>query len=1303
MARRTSKTAASSMEAPSLDPFAEWRARDPSSRLASRARPFYAAGVDTIKAERTPDSAQPLSRVKKTQRKVDAGVQITKVAKEGDGGKSESITISKRRRLSAAAWVKSSTASTEYLESRSLSEVIEMPVETRAQATKGKESSGGDLESTFSGATQITTGRSGQDAEAYGPVSLEENTANSRQSPQVDSTPTNDPSVEGSKAQVQEQPSEHVEHHHLDLPDIELREHVRFAEAYRQISRQWSLALGRPMPADTQPSDAASSVETLSEIGDSQVPALAAAMDREVASFVSTSHSTGRDMQQPASRGHSASSVDEQAQLQLQSRDQTGLSTEAYASTFGDQPRSSAGFSESIDDATPDEHDTLPDVPDAATQTPDQFVGPAPPPSSASDSTAKPWTRHSTRKRIERSRFNGMVDFAEGDTLVECPDDLEATDDLDTAEGLDTDPEDPDTDPDESSPPPTKRRKVTATSSITASKNTPTNTGKATRIVILKVTATVDKLLLANIRAAAVEKARKTSRAKPSTSKRRSKQPFISAASAASTTPKSQATLHAFGYVQPLATPTIGQGDASKQAATALPTPPSSQTDDNSLPLLSTIERRLLELSQALTHREPIGCKSQPRGRPKVWADSRQALCETVPYFKKPQGGCHQNDKHVYAFLFDGVGHCREYMDTDIIIARAGGGMESDSSGSMVQGKDQAMSESQVQSMLNDIKLQNPLIIICGDKNTGALCQMRHKYSVLGWYKPTMVWAEKTAGKGKKSRTTVKYRLERLASSDPWHAPAVTPSFDTTIAGELLTKTCSACLQSHPQLYLDCWVCLNPACGRFWKLGDGQEDAPCGSLLYNPAFLLDRTPWENEEEPYSVVPSFPDIGKTIGDNLTSINTRGVVCPECGRCNPRYLFKGWRCVRPGCSWPGLWPQHQPIVPAALHLPWGSSGYGPALGRNKHDGSVGVSVRYTHNYKVYTYNFPGIGGSFIHAVANNTIKEEARGPDEMLAELQKADMGLERRRFGGEKMSGAKQGKIPATPQRGVVAPAGLLTPPVEVSEEIEVPTASTTVESTSRLPEVEEGDFMTAFSMNYGMPYKFVASGASRAFDDEKTPWPVRECRSRLIWAADEFLPSSNRSGSSRGKTDLNEELIFAYMEGQKIEYHDDGEEGLGPTIATLSLGGKAKMHLRMKAKHFVGCSKMGLLTAEKPVPGGLEYEKRLALWEELQALKERDRAAYLKRAKEIPKELRIFEKRNKRPEDLVTVSLSHGDVIIMDGYAIQRYLEHKVVPEGFLRFALTCRTVRENHLKEHERPGYAVEGDGIGYDGAGIR
>ncbi|KAK4895977.1 hypothetical protein LTR27_006148 [Elasticomyces elasticus] len=910
-----------------------------------------------------------------------------------------------------------------------------------------------------------------------------------------------------------------------------------------------------------------------------------------------------------------------------------------------------------------------------------------------------------------------------------------------------------------------KKRKSAESVDVSLPVITAPETKLNTAMVVLRVEVTPE--MIEEWEAAAAIK--RAQREKVAESKRRSRQRLSGKTTGATksdsapisqTTPKIP-TVGAHAVVKSTTTTPRARKVAKKSTA-ALRTPKISQTEEADHSLLSKVEPRLLDLARALTHRDPLGIKPKPSGSPQVWADSRQALCETVPYFKKPQGGCHSNDKHVYAFIFDGVGHCREYMDNDVIIARAGGGMESDSSGGMSQSRNQVMSDSQVQSVLNDIKLQNPLIIICGDKNTGAQCQMPHKYNVLGWYKPTMVWAEKTAGKGKRSWITIKYRFERLAASDPWYTPQVVPSLDTAAAGELVEKTCAGCQQIFPQLYLAGWTCLDSACERFWKL-DGGQDVPCGKLLYNPAFLLDRTHWQNEQEPYSVVPAFPDIGKALGDNLTYINTRGVVCPECGRCSQRYLFKGWKCDGPDCQWSGLWPHHQPIMPTALHVPWGSSGHGPALARNKHEGGVNVTIRHSHNYKILTYSFPGIEGSFVHAIANDNVNSEPLGPNDMLAELQTVDMSLERRRFG---TSGA-QSKLPVTPARIVTTsaglltpsgddqsestdpptttettagatdsltmvtpvtppterspdaverdsiqegkivspsaamPAGLLTPPQEMSQPVEQPAAVSeeTVESSNKPADVEEGDFMTAFSMNYGMPYKFVATGASKSFDDEKAPWPVRECRSRLNWASREFLPNA----AVGDKLDLNEELIFAYMEGQKIEYHDDGEEGLGPTIATLSLGGKAKMHMRLKAKHHFGCSKTGMLTADRPVPGSVEYEKRLQAWEELQPIKESDRATYQRRVKEIPKELEIYEKRNKRPEDLVTVTLGHGDIIIMNGYQIQKYLEHKVVPEGYLRFALTCRTVLEHHLKEHERPSYLVGPDTIGYDGSRLQ
>ncbi|EMC93794.1 hypothetical protein BAUCODRAFT_36249 [Baudoinia panamericana UAMH 10762] len=796
-----------------------------------------------------------------------------------------------------------------------------------------------------------------------------------------------------------------------------------------------------------------------------------------------------------------------------------------------------------------------------------------------------------------------------------------------------------------------------------------------------------------------------------------------------------------------LATP-APKAKKARTIVTALLTPPNSPPEQND-DLLAHVDTNVLALSKAMTRRQPLSQKPAPIGDPLVWADSRQALCETVPYFKKPQGGCHQNDKHAYAFLFDGVGHCREYMDQDVIIARAGGSMEADSTtGSMLQGKDQTMDDSQVEAVMNDLVMQNPIVIICGNKHEGAPCSMPHRYCVLGWYKPVMVWAEKTAGKRHKTYTTIKYRLERLQSCNAWYAPAQTPPLDhapDVLPVRLEEAQCRSCHKKYPQIYLESWLCLNPDCADFWKLERGRgEEAPCGKLEYNPAFLLHRTQWQNESEPYSVRVPLPEVGKAIGDNLTKINTRGVCCPVCGRCNPRYLWAGWRCDNdnPNCNWEGLWPQHAPVMPAALHVPWEVTGRGPSLTRNKHESGVHVEVRYTHSYKVYKYTFDGIVGSFIHAVANDRTNGEANGPDKMLWDIQACEMGLERRRFAAEKNSGSKAEKTvaaastpfgPPTPSslsapcpppaiEGLPASSEMLSssellpstqvpfplelcasPDVPASSEVPMALAPATEDHvdvdapTDATPGAmndvnqgkDHGDFMTAFSMNFGMPYKFVATGASRSFSD--APWPVKAARSRLNWAARELLS---------GEADFNEELIFAYMEGQKIEYHDEGEEGLGPRIATLSLGGKAKMHMRMKAKHFYGVSKTGVLTAEKPVLGSVQYEARLKHWEELQLLD--DKQTYQRRLKEVPKELGLSHTRNGQHKDLVTVTLSHGDIILMDGYDIQKYLEHKVVPEGYLRFALTCRNVLTHHLKEHERPSYVVEPDDYGYDGRNL-
>ncbi|RXW21281.1 hypothetical protein EST38_g4567 [Candolleomyces aberdarensis] len=100
-------------------------------------------------------------------------------------------------------------------------------------------------------------------------------------------------------------------------------------------------------------------------------------------------------------------------------------------------------------------------------------------------------------------------------------------------------------------------------------------------------------------------------------------------------------------------------------------------------------------------------------------------------------------------------------------------------------------------------------------------------------------------------------------------------------------------------------------------------------------------------------------------------------------------------------------------------------------------------------------------------------------------------------------------------------------------------------------------------------------------------------------------------------TEFNEVLTAAYMEKQKMAFHSDEEVGLGPLVAGLSLGSPAMMHFRLQKKH---------------------------------------------------------DKERQQRGILMSFTLRHGDVFVMDGLDVQKYYEHTVVPTNF-RIAATARSI----------------------------
>ena len=524
----------------------------------------------------------------------------------------------------------------------------------------------------------------------------------------------------------------------------------------------------------------------------------------------------------------------------------------------------------------------------------------------------------------------------------------------------------------------------------------------------------------------------------------------------------------------------------------------------------------------------------------------------------------------------------------------------------------------------------------------------------------------------------------------PWFAPKE----DETLLGPnntqpLQYQSCSSCQKSYPQVYVVGWVCLNAECVAHWKLPNGRN-APYDELDHNPAFLLHRSEWEDESEPFDLRVPPLEIGDFVGDNLRTVNIRGAICPKCGRCNSRYLFKGWVCDAQGCDW-SLIPKHRAILPRNMaRTPYDVPGTGAGLVRATTTPVVEVQVRFSYNYKILKYTFTGIDGCVIVAKANQSINAEPQGPDEMFLALQQDDvaegMHLERRRFAGRRKKSVK------------------------TSDSVETQQAVDEEHDHADEAEMEDGARMSAFGMNAGANYKFITKADSYSF--EASPWPVRACRSRLNWAQRALL------NKPEAYQDFNEELTFAYMDGQKIKYHDDGEKGLSPTIATLSLGASASMSLRVKSKYFGGVSGVGLLVDEKPMPCDIllssaetkdakeyinkTYKGRVDAWQEIQGLKANGANGRLlsERSKALAKELGL-KRRNCSP--LLSFALTHGDIMLMHGEDIQKYLEHQVEPENLLRFAMTCRTILPEHTKPGEAPDLEVLSDDGHYDGSNIK
>jgi hypothetical protein len=712
------------------------------------------------------------------------------------------------------------------------------------------------------------------------------------------------------------------------------------------------------------------------------------------------------------------------------------------------------------------------------------------------------------------------------------------------------------------------------------------------------------------------------------------------------------------GFVLPesLRMPMHEDADADSDATTEF-----EEEIETRLPSKLSLDQEQLHTiaEQLFANRNSGSTKLAPVGQPEVWADGRQELCETLHYYRSYQSAAYSTGGFARAFMFDKVAHARDYTDSNVVISRAGGGLSKDKdSGEMKSSQDQTDSTPIVQALRNCMKHYNPVVVITGVDNPHIPSQPPHQYCVLDYFKPTHIWFEKS-GKSK----ILRYRFEKLNTQKEswWRAKDEQDVVDLGALGSPVENTCDCCSETSPQIYLNGWMCLLPNCSAFWNIVDDSNidshklssEPDEESLIYDPRFLKQKTPWLNDNTEYPLSFGIPEVSAyaVTGENTSQAFWSGIVCPDCGKCNSRLGWMGWECSNPTCTYRNQ-PPHSLIPALTLRDPFWPLTSNYTLSRDTHAPLVSVSVSFAHGYRINQYTIPGLSGSITHMTANRTVVSEPGGPDTMFEELQQTDIGMRRRPMPNGQLKGES---------------------------------------------------YCRQFMVNYGMPYKFIASTASHSF--EGAARPITATRSRLNWAAKFLLVQDSGKPMDEVEREwddkeFNEVLALGYFEAQKINYHDDGEFGLGPTIATLSLGAPGTMRIRMKARHYHGCSSAGVYDDSAPLPGCQMYEQRLGLHADLQELKGEDGKAYRARLKQIPKELCLKSSGNAK--DVLRMEVSHGDVVVMHGAGVQKYYEHAVEHAGKLRFALTCRYIEPGSLSEADKPSYTVGRDEGGYDGSKI-
>ncbi|SPO34685.1 uncharacterized protein PSFLO_00156 [Pseudozyma flocculosa] len=317
---------------------------------------------------------------------------------------------------------------------------------------------------------------------------------------------------------------------------------------------------------------------------------------------------------------------------------------------------------------------------------------------------------------------------------------------------------------------------------------------------------------------------------------------------------------------------------------------------------------------------------SGPSNAPFVWSETRQELCESLPYYRAYQSGSYVKgisvgsrpsfkrddalvvrDSFVVGYLLGGCPSRRDIWASDgrVIISHGGGksanvddhtagGVDEDSSrpaassSSKLQLKgDQEEDDSVIASLIQTMRMKVPLVLIAAENYALLPMKLNCSFAVLGWYIITDGWAEKEEDDdllGGKSFVRWKFRFEWIqAQGEPWwclgpelHRSA---TWNPRQRKERFTKAERdlPALAPHYQ-----------KASRRLKVTLGDTAKAFDEGVERPRKRLRRGPMKSTVALRSSV-----------STEDAFSASHPVCTHCQRASPIVFDDGWMCLAPKC--------------------------------------------------------------------------------------------------------------------------------------------------------------------------------------------------------------------------------------------------------------------------------------------------------------------------------------------------------------------------------------------------------------------